>query len=59
MAALLFLEYSFCFVLFLFGHIAACGILVPWSGIEPVSLEVEAWSPNDWTTREVPRQSCF
>ena len=37
-------------------HIA-CGTLVPWPGIEPISpaLEVlEAWSPIHWTTIEVP-----
>ena len=42
---------AFYFVLLFFGHTAACGLLVPWSGIEPVSLEVEVGSPNDWTTR--------
>ena len=30
-----------------------CGILVPWPGIEPVAPAVQAWSPNDWTAREV------
>ena len=33
---------------------AACGILVPQPGIEPVSPAVEAWSLNHWTTREGP-----
>ena len=33
----------------------ACGILVPWPGIEPVAPAVEAQSPNHWTAREVPR----
>ena len=32
----------------------ARGILVPWPGIEPMSLALEAWSLNHWTTREVP-----
>ena len=32
----------------------ACGILVPWPGIEPVPPALEAWSLNHWTTREVP-----
>ena len=32
----------------------SCGILVPWSGIKPLSPAVEAWSLNHWTTREVP-----
>ena len=34
-------------------HCAACGILVPQPGIEPVPPAVEAWSPNHWTAREV------
>ena len=40
-------------------HIA-CGTLVPWPGIEPISpaLEaLEAWSPIHWTTREVPEDT--
>ena len=37
----------------LFGH-AACGILVPPSGIEPVSPALEEQSLNHWTAREVP-----
>ena len=31
---------------------AACGILVPQSGIEPAPLAVKAQSPNHWTARE-------
>ena len=33
---------------------SACGVLVPWVGIEPVPPALAAWSPNHWTTREVP-----
>ena len=33
----------------------ACGILVPRPGIEPVHPALEAWSPNHWTAREVPK----
>ena len=33
----------------------ACGILVPWPGIEPVPPAVEVQSLNYWTTREVPQ----
>ena len=33
------------------GHMA-CGILVPWLGIEPRPSAVRAWHPNHWTTRE-------
>ena len=32
----------------------ACGILVPWLGIEPVPPVTEAWSLNHWSMREVP-----
>ena len=35
----------------------AYGILVPRAGIKPLFPEVEARSPNRWTTREV--QHCF
>ena len=51
------LQYSFFFFFFLniylFGR-TACGILVPWPGIKPISSALEAWSFNHWTTREVP-----
>ena len=36
-----------------FGHIA-CGILVPWPGIELGPTAVRARSPNYWTAREFP-----
>ena len=44
------------FVLFFFWpqHVA-CRILVPQPGIEPMPPAMEAWSPNHWTAREVPR----
>ena len=32
-----------------------CGILVPHPGIEPRPPAVAVWSPNHWTTRELPR----
>ena len=38
---------------------AACGILVPWPGIEPTSPAVEAWSLNRWTAREAPNSGCI
>ena len=31
----------------------ACGILVPWAGIEPASSLLEVQSLNHWTAREV------
>ena len=45
--------FMFCFVLSWLHHVA-CGILVPWPGIESVPPAVEAWSLNHWTAREVP-----
>ena len=33
----------------------ACGILVSPPGIKHMPLALEAWSPNHWTTREVPK----
>ena len=43
---------------FCFGCMA-CEILVPQPGIEPVPSTVKARSPNHWTTREFPKNSCF
>ena len=37
----------------------ACGILVPWPGIEPGATVVKALSPNHWTAREVPNFTTF
>ena len=37
----------------------ACGILVPQLGIEPMPPAVEAQSPKDWTSREVPQFFSF
>ena len=45
-------KWTFFFFFFL-PHRAACGILVPGSGIE-LSLAVRAPSPNYWTSRELP-----
>ena len=45
---------------FFFQSLAApCGVwdLSSPPGIEPVLPAVEAWSPNHWTAREVPRDS--
>ena len=36
--------------------LVACGILVPWPGIEPVPLSLEVWGLNQWTIREVLQQ---
>ena len=45
---------NYLFNLFIWLHCAACGILVPWPGIEPWPSAVKVWSPNPWTTREFP-----
>ena len=42
----------FCFILFLW-HYAACRILVPWPGMEPVPSAVQERSLNHQTAREV------
>ena len=39
---------------FFWPHRKACGILVPWPGIEPVPAALEVWSLNHWKAREVP-----
>ena len=51
--------HNFLSFFFFFGCAAACRILVPQPGIEPVPPAVEAWSPNHWTTREVPIQRSY
>ena len=43
-----------CFFFFFLLHYAACRILVPRPGTEPLHPAVEAWNPNYWTIREVP-----
>ena len=50
------LQSQFCFVFWL--HCVACGILVPWWGIEPMSSAMEPQSLKHWTTRQVPT-TCF
>ena len=48
------LKFPFYLFIFLFWPCqVACGILVPWSGIEPRLPALEAWHLNHWTTREV------
>ena len=38
---------------------AACRILVPRPGIEPVPPALEVWSLNHWTAREVPGPASY
>ena len=45
---------SFLFSFFFFLVHKACGILVPWPGVESVASAVEAWCPNHWTARQFP-----
>lgn len=40
-------------------HCAACCILVPRPGIEPVLPALGAWSLNHWTTRDIPLCTTF
>ena len=44
---------------FFFFNFFGGQILVPQSGIEPIPLAVKTWSPNHWTTKEVPNTSHF
>ena len=48
----LFLFILCCYLFCLFGHVA-CGILVPWPGMEPIPTTVDMQSFNCWTTREI------
>ena len=47
-----FLCYAFIYLFYFLGQ-AACVILVPRPGLEPMPPAVEAWSLNYWTAREV------
>lgn len=38
---------------FFFSVHAACGILVPWPGIEPRISALKVWHPNHWNGREL------
>ena len=40
-------------IFFFWSCYTTCGIVVPWPGMEPMPGELEAWSLNSWTTREV------
>lgn len=43
----------FCFCIF-WPHCVTCGILIPWLGIKPTPLALEAQNLNHLTTRKVP-----
>ena len=53
-----YIYFSFQFVSFFFFFWGG-EILVSWPRIEPMPTAVETWSPNHWTTREVPGFVCF
>ena len=46
---------SLFFKIYFWQYCVACGIFVPWPGIEPTSLVLEALSLSHWTAREVFR----
>ena len=50
----LLLSWIFSNFFFFWPHHTACGTLIPWPGIKPVSPALKAWSVNHGTTREVP-----
>ena len=43
-----------CLFIYFWPHLAACRILVPQPGIEPMPPAVEAQSPNHWTAHGIP-----
>ena len=51
------LRWTLFIYLFIWPRCAACGILVPWPGIEPSPSAVKAPSPNHWTAREFPQKT--
>ena len=57
----LLIYFHYCFLILHFYlqyffslHHVACGILVPWPGMEPAPLAVKVQSLNHWTTRQFP-----
>ena len=56
---LIFFQFSTFYILIFWPSHAACGTLVPRSGIKPVPPAVGARSPNHWTTREFPLFTYF
>ena len=52
---ILFYFYYYYYFLIFWSHHAACGILVPRTGIKLAPPAVEMQSLNHWIAREVPR----
>ena len=50
---LIFLKINIPFFFFLLSH--SIWVFVPWPGIEPMILALEAWSLNHQTARVVPK----
>ena len=59
--SLLWMEYFSiykCYFFFFFWPCcAACGIIIPWPGIEPMPPAMAMQSLNHWTAREVPERA--
>ena len=55
-ASLFFFFFLMNCIYFLAVPYSTCGILVSRPGIQPTPPALEVWSPNHWTTREVPTQ---
>lgn len=47
------IEFCSFLVCLFFGFTRACGILVPWLEMEPVSLVVEVGGANHWTAQGI------
>ena len=60
-------NFNWAYIKIIFFGCVACGILVPWPGIEPVPLASAAWSLNPWDHQGSPQpclsaevvESCF
>ena len=51
-------QYQNGFFLF-WPHCMACGIFVPWPGVEPGPSAVTTWNPKHYTANEFPVPYCF
>ena len=52
--SILFYFQKIYFYLLFLAMSQACGIPVPWPETESMPPEVEAWSLNHWTARDIP-----
>ena len=51
----IYIYFFFFFFFHFWWHCMACGILVPYTGIEPVPSAVKAWCCNYCVAREFPK----